>query len=513
MESKTLTALEDYINKVYTIVLLVVPGACQAAGILYTLEKILGLFPTVNWLLLIVFDITCLLYLAIGIFFVKTGFENKVVIPKKLKQGKLFLIVIMFTQFNFILYMIPSTEFWAFAFLFTVATALFLDGKMVLATSMEITFSLIVSWILRSDILLPAKDELFIPNMVNRCVCVILSLLFIWLLTWLVERFLVNAKKDEMEKNNERVQNMLISVSELSEKLGSAGNTLSSISENESSSAEELAATSEGLLSNNTALSRKSDDSIENLNELQQWESVMSDYVDKVENNSKELLEHSKENEEHLHALKAINQEVSLSMENTNQVAAKLSAAVEEIGVTLNIISDISSSTNLLALNASIEAARAGEAGRGFAVVATEVGNLANDTKESLEQVTSVIAKVQQNVSDMTKYVEQNTEKLKQQNEYFNIVFVGIQNMIHILHTSIENINAMGDAHSKQSEVIKNTVEINENIADSIKQENAEFSNINDMVENNTRDITIMTEQVAVLNQMVEQINHLLSQQ
>ena len=80
MESKTLTALEDYINKVYTIVLLVVPGACQAAGILYTLEKILGLFPTVNWSLLIVFDITCLLYLAIGIFFVKTGFENKVVI-------------------------------------------------------------------------------------------------------------------------------------------------------------------------------------------------------------------------------------------------------------------------------------------------------------------------------------------------------------------------------------------------------------------------------------------------
>ena len=84
--------------------------------------------------------------------------------------------------------------------------------------------------------------------------------------------------------------------------------------------------------------------------------------------------------------------------------------------------------------------------------------------------------------------------------------------MIHILHTSIENIDAMGDAHSKQSEVIKNTVEINENIADSIKQENAEFSNINDMVENNTRDIAIITEQVAVLNQMVEQINYLLSQ-
>lgn len=40
METKRLTALDVYINKVYTIVLLTVPGACQAAGILYTLEKI-----------------------------------------------------------------------------------------------------------------------------------------------------------------------------------------------------------------------------------------------------------------------------------------------------------------------------------------------------------------------------------------------------------------------------------------------------------------------------------------
>ena len=75
METKRLTALDDYINKVYTIVLLAVPGACQAAGVLYTAEKILGLFPTVNWLMLIVFDITCLLYLAIGIFFVRTGYR------------------------------------------------------------------------------------------------------------------------------------------------------------------------------------------------------------------------------------------------------------------------------------------------------------------------------------------------------------------------------------------------------------------------------------------------------
>lgn len=512
MESKNLSALEDYVNKVYTIVLLAVPGACQAAGILYTLQKVIGLMPTVSWPLLLVFDCTCLLYLAIGIFFIKTGFQDKIVLPKKLKQGKIFLIVIMFTQFNFILYLIPSSEFWGFAFLFTVATAFFLDSKMVLATSVEITASLIVSWILRSNILLPVQNDFFIPNMINRCVCVILSLLFIWFFTWLVERFLVNAKKDEMEKNNERVQSMLHSVSELSEKLGGTGEVLSNISANESASAEELAATSENLLANNTELSQRSDDSIENLKELQQWKTVVSEYVDKVESSSKDLLQRSRENEDHLHTLKDINAEVFNSLESTNQVAAKLSEAVDKIDITLNIISDISSSTNLLALNASIEAARAGAAGKGFAVVATEVGKLANDTQASLEQVETIIAKVQENVSDMTYYVEQNTEKLKQQNEYFNVVYAGIQDMINILHASIENINAMSEAHDKQSMVINNTVAINETIAESIKQENSEFVNINEMVETNTQDIAQMIEQIAVLNQMVEQINYLLAQ-
>lgn len=512
MEKRNVTALEEYINRVYMIVLLVVPGACQSAGILLTLEKALGLYPTVNWLMLIVFDITCLLYLAIGIFFIKTGYEEGIVIPRKLKQAKIFLVIIMFTQYNFILYLIPSTEFWAFVCLFTVATAFFLDHKMVLITSAEIMLSLVVAWTMRDNIL-PIKDTLFIPNMILRVICIVLSLFFIWLMAWLVQHFLVNAKKDELEKNNDRVSNMLNSVSGLSEKLVNAGDVLSTITSNESASAEELSATSEQLLSNNTALRAKSEESMVNLNELQQWEELVSQHMVTVENSSKDLLERSRDNEQRLNSLKEINAEVSESMNSTNHVAIKLSEAVQEIGVTLNVIGEISSSTNLLALNASIEAARAGEAGKGFSVVASEVGHLANDTRKSLEQVTEVIEKVQQNVSDMTRFVGENAKKLEQQNGYFNEVFAGIQDMIKVLHTSIENINSMGEAHDKQSNVIKNTVKINENIAESIQQENAEFCGINNMVENNTRDIMKMTEQVAELSQMAEQIQNLLEQE
>ncbi len=512
MKPKNTTALEEYINKVYKIVLISVPGACQAAGILYTFEKAIGLFPTVSWMMLAVFDITCLIYLAIGIWFVKTGYTGEGVKPQRLKHAKLFLVIIMFIQYNFILYMIPSTEFWAFIFLFTLATSLFLDSKMVLITGIELTVSIIVSWILRGSVLMPVKDALFIPNMLNRTVCIPLTLAFLWLLTWLVERYMVNAKKDEMEKNNERVQNMLVSVSELSEKIGKAGEALSEITSNESASAEELSATTESLLSNNTVLSEKSNNSISNLNELRHWEDVVSSHVNKVEQTSQDLLMESRNNEERLLSLKEINAEVIASMSNTNQVAARLSDAVNQIGEMLNIIGEISSSTNLLALNASIEAARAGEAGKGFAVVASEVGNLANNTQESLKQVTSVINNVRQNVAEMTRCVEQDAGKLEQQNTYFADAYEEMQNMTALLNTSIENVHSMGDAHNKQTEVIHNTVQINEDIAESIKRENAEFSNMNSMVENNTEDIARIAEQVADLNQMTVEINQLLSQ-
>ena len=155
---KAMTALDDYINKVYVLIMLLVPGACQCAGLLYTIEKVFGLFPTVSWIALIIFDCTCLIYLAIGIYFVRTGFENGVVKASKLKAAKIFLVIIMFTQYNFILYMIPSTEFWGYALLFVIATSFFLDVKLVCATAIEITGSLVAAAFVIGKIGLPIQD-------------------------------------------------------------------------------------------------------------------------------------------------------------------------------------------------------------------------------------------------------------------------------------------------------------------------------------------------------------------
>ena len=121
----------------------------------------------------------------------------------------------------------------------------FIDVKVIVITTLEISLSLIISWFIKGDTLLPIKDALFIPNIISRVVCLLLTLLFIIILTYLIRKFLVNAKKDEIERNTEQVKNVLVAVQALSENLHTAGLSLSQISENESTSAEKLASTSE----------------------------------------------------------------------------------------------------------------------------------------------------------------------------------------------------------------------------------------------------------------------------
>ena len=163
--------------------------------------------------------------------------------------------------------MIPSTEFWGYALLFVIAVAFFVDVKIVIITTLEITISLFVSWFIRGHALLPVKDSLFIPNVIARIICLLLTLVFIVLETYLISHFLVNAKKDEMERNNEKVMNVLDSVQTLSSRLQNAGVSLSQISENENASAEELATTSEQLVKSSNSLSAKTDESMTNLGE------------------------------------------------------------------------------------------------------------------------------------------------------------------------------------------------------------------------------------------------------
>lgn len=506
------TSVEVYLSMVFKWGLFILVCACMCATVMFNTEKIFGLYPNVSWLATIGLGIMDVIFFVTAMFIIKSSFDEDGYLKEgRLKIGKIFSAVVLVVQWNYLLYMLPSRTFWGFLFFFLILIAFFLDIKLLLGSGLACIVSLFIGWFIKGTDLLPVKDELFLTDLLMCLVALVLSLTGLIIFVFFVAHFLVNAKKDELEKNNEHVTSILTTVRELSDKLHTAGEALSQISGNESASAQELAATSEQLATGNNQLSAKTDESMLNLGELNKWEDVVAENVEKVEDTSRNLLDKSKQNEKLLNDLSLINSEVSQSMDATISITEKLSDAVKEIGVTLNLINDISSSTNLLALNASIEAARAGEAGKGFAVVATEVGNLANNTQESLKDVQAVIERVQQNVVEITAQVEENSTKLGKQNEFFGNVFDGMKDMTSLLNVSVDAVKAMGDAHREQSEVIKNTVLINQDIAESIRSENEQFSVIREMAESNASDTAEISTQANTINEMVNKMSLLLN--
>ncbi|MEM7557700.1 MAG: ammonium transporter, partial [Planctomycetota bacterium] len=94
------------------------------------------------------------------------------------------------------------------------------------------------------------------------------------------------------------------------------------------------------------------------------------------------------------------------SMESIQEIEKSTS----EIEGALNLVSNISEQTNMLALNASIEAARAGSAGKGFAVVADEVRNLASETRSAASHIGDLMKNTENLVREGTKHGQETAQ-------------------------------------------------------------------------------------------------------
>ncbi|MGN0318168.1 MAG: methyl-accepting chemotaxis protein [Lachnospira sp.] len=113
-----------------------------------------------------------------------------------------------------------------------------------------------------------------------------------------------------------------------------------------------------------------------------------------------------------------LNDQIALSVKSGEDVTQKLSALdvhMKKMNSIVDIITEITSQTSLLALNASIEAARAGEAGKGFAVVAGEINNMANQTQNATVDITKRIQQVLFAIEEVVNVTQSMIEEISNQ--------------------------------------------------------------------------------------------------
>lgn len=200
-----------------------------------------------------------------------------------------------------------------------------------------------------------------------------------------------------------------------------------------------------------------------NIASLTQSVQTLSEYNDSVDEIMQELMN--------------INEKNGESIENVRQQTELTNSSAQQIRKAAEIIAGISNQTNLLALNASIEAARAGEHGSGFAVVAEEIRVLADQSKESTEQINHVVNELLSNSEISVATTQEVAEAFAVQSEKVNetvSIFKSLHSEIKKVRGSIEGINEeVGDL-----ETHKNVIESGIDALSASSEENSDSAQL-----------------------------------
>lgn len=126
------------------------------------------------------------------------------------------------------------------------------------------------------------------------------------------------------------------------------------------------------------------------------------------------------------------------------QALTRLSRSITDF---IDLIKQISSQTNLLALNAAIEAARAGEHGRGFAVVADEVRRLADSSAQAAEEVQRTVQTIHRQVADVGATMDAGQTKVAG----VESVAEGVARALQEISLAVEDVRSAGDAVAREA--------------------------------------------------------------
>lgn len=189
-----------------------------------------------------------------------------------------------------------------------------------------------------------------------------------------------------------------------------------------------------------------------------------------------------------------------------------LNQSINEIESFTKVISDISTKSNLLALNAGIEAEQAGEHGKGFGVVAKEVKQLALNTKNSIDKIRNISQQIKSKSLETEKEIlksnhsiQTNIEITKQFENNFQTVHSNSQSSfdeIKKLRLLIDEFKNLSETFTSKTNNITSIIEENElNISEiqkgmQIQSQNASLliQEYNDKILNQTTNLKQIAE-------------------
>lgn len=183
---------------------------------------------------------------------------------------------------------------------------------------------------------------------------------------------------------------------------------------------------------------------------------------------------------------------------------------IEKIGNLTSDILNIASKTNLLALNASIEAARAGEAGKGFAVVADEIRVLADNSKQTAnniqkisEGVVAAVMTLADNAGELVSFINERVmpdyEILERTGEQYLDDSITVDQIMGEMRDSMEEIGSM----------MRNVAESNDNIANNVRES---AQGVGGVVDNTSALAGNMKNIMEALEQVSDAVSHLSEQ-